>query len=332
MAWPDDLPAALMAHRGLDRRTALNALNELAALGWLVAERRGRRKHFAPGTLREVVRRYALDGLSDDSPWTRDFAPCLDLPAPVLALTQHVFTELLNNAIDHSGGTQVVVSLRQTATQAQLLVSDNGCGIFDRIGRCFAIDDPALVLLELTKGRLTTDPQRHTGRGLFYTLRAADVLDLRANVSAWQHRHWEGSRWRAGRALGRQGTSVYVAIALDTARRLDEVLRSASVDGPGYGLERTVVPLRLLAESSGLVSRSQARRVAARLADFRAVTLDFEGVTDVGHSFADELLRVFPAGQPDVEITAVHMTSGVAAMLECVRPGANHGGPGLTAP
>jgi signal transduction histidine kinase len=46
-------------------------------------------------------------------------------------MAQHAFTELLNNAIDHSGGTQVTVSMRQTPLHLQLLVSDDGCGLFD---------------------------------------------------------------------------------------------------------------------------------------------------------------------------------------------------------
>ena len=319
MARPDDLPEALMAHTGLGRRSAQKLLSQLASGGWLLATRHGRRTSFAPGALREVVRTYALEGLTEDGPWTRDFAPCFDLPAPVMALVRHAFTELLNNAIDHSGGTQVVVSLRQTATQAQLLVSDNGRGLFDSIGQGFAIEDPVHALLELAKGRLTTTPARHTGRGLFYTLLTADVLDLHANATAWQRRHWEGSRWRAGRAMARQGTSVSLAIALDTTRRLDDVLRSASLDGQGYALERTVVPLRLLAESAGLVSRSQARRVAARLQHFRAAELDFDGVDELGHSFADELFRVFPGAHPGLTLTPVHMAPRVAAMVACMQ-------------
>lgn len=133
--------------------------------------------------------------------------------APVLGLLRHVFAELLNNAIDHRSGTHVVLSPRRTPPLAQWLVSDNGCGIFDRLGRSFAIEDAAHALLELTKGRLTTDPQRHTGRGLFYTpLRAADALDLRANPIAWQphdaRRVGDAGLCSPGREPGGPGVTV----------------------------------------------------------------------------------------------------------------------------
>ena len=119
----------------------------------------------APGALRQVARSYTLYGLQEDLPWQRDFAPHFALPRHVERMVQHGFTELLNNAADHSGGTSVTVSLRQTPCHVQLLVSDDGCGVFDRLSRSFDIDDPTLAMVELSKGKLTSLPDRHAGRG-----------------------------------------------------------------------------------------------------------------------------------------------------------------------
>src|SRR5205085_66411 len=222
------------------------------------------------GPLRQVVHSYPLAGLQEDLPWARDFAPFFDLPAGLQRITQHCFCELLNNAIDHSEGTQVTVSVRQTATQLQLLVSDDGRGVFDKIHEVFALDDPALAMLELSKGKLTSQPDRHTGRGLFFSSRLADVFDLHANELAFQRREWEGGGWLPGRALKHRGTSVYAAIALDTQRTLDSVLTAWSADGAGLDFDRTIVPLRVITSSlASLESRAQARRVTARLQQFR---------------------------------------------------------------
>jgi hypothetical protein len=144
-------------------------------------------------------------------------------------------------------------------------------------------------------------------------------VDLHANANAFQHRDWEGAGWRRARAMPRQGASIYLAIALDTARTLDAVLRAASLDGAGYGFERTSVPLRLLAASGSLESRAQAKRVAARLAQFRCAQMDFDGVADIGHGFADELFRVFAREHPTVDLVPTNMTPRVAAMVESVR-------------
>ena len=91
-----------------------------------------RRPRYGPGALRQVVQRYAIAGLQEDEPWRRDFAPFFTLKPAVQRMAQHAFTELLNNAIDHSGGQQTTVSMRQTPLQLQLLVSDDGCGLFER--------------------------------------------------------------------------------------------------------------------------------------------------------------------------------------------------------
>ncbi|HET9644637.1 MAG TPA: ATP-binding protein, partial [Burkholderiaceae bacterium] len=175
---PDDLATLVVERTSCSRAAALKALRRLVELQWLTRSGTRNRPVYGPGPLRQVVRRYSLNGLAEDLPWSRDFAPNFALPPAVQRMLQHTFQELLNNAINHSGGTRVTVSVRQTLTQAQLLVSDDGCGLFDRVRNAFAIEDPMHAMLELSKGKLTTQPDRHTGRGLFFTSQLADVFDL----------------------------------------------------------------------------------------------------------------------------------------------------------
>jgi len=317
---PIDLAEHVARRMAVTRRTANRALQRLVDLNWLVREGSKNRPKFRPGLLRQVAQRYTLAGLEEDIPWSRDFAPYFNLPCEVNRMIQHAFCELLNNAIDHSEGTSVTVSLRQTQSHVQLLVSDNGRGVFDKIHEAFSLEDPALAMLELSKGKLTSQPARHTGRGLFFTSKMADIFDLHANERAFQRREWDGGGWLPGRPLGRQGTSVYAAIALDSTRTLEGVLRTYSADGHGLAFERTVVPLRLITSKlAGLESRAQARRVTARLNEFRSAEVDFSGVPHIGHGFADELFRVFTAQQPSVELVPVNMSPAVATMVESIR-------------
>lgn len=316
---PTDLAEHLAQRLSISRSTAGKTLRRLVAAQWLVREGTPRRPLHRPGLLRQAVHTYALQSLDEALPWSRDFAPLFVLSPTVARNAQHAFTELLNNAIDHSGGASVTVSVRQTPAHLQLLVSDDGCGLFARIGESFAIHDPAQAMLELSKGKLTSQPERHTGRGLYFTARIADILDLHANDSAFQHRAWERHPWQRTRPATRRGTSVFVAISLDSRVSLDAVMRDHSLDGAGYGFERTVVPLQMLASAhSGLESRAQARQIAARLAQFRRVELDFVDIADVGHSFADELFRVFAREHPNVELVPTHTSPRVAALLASV--------------
>lgn len=320
LAHPQALPQHLCERLGVQRRCALRHLRELERHQWLRRVGTSRRLQYRPGALREVVRTYALAQLQEDIAWSRDFAPSLDVATHVARMAQHAFTELVNNAVDHSGGTRVVVSMRQTATQLQLLVSDDGQGLFDVVGAHFGIPDPTLAMLELAKGKLSSQPGRHSGRGLYFTARVADVIDVHANASAFQQRQWQPDQWLPVRSACRGGTSVYVAICLDTERTLDAVMRRASLDGSGPGFDRTVVPLKLIAGAAGVLeSRALARRVAARLASFRRAEVDFQGIADVGYAFADELFRVFGREQPALRLEALNMTPAVAVQVEEIR-------------
>jgi anti-sigma regulatory factor (Ser/Thr protein kinase) len=321
LAHPQDLPAYLCQRLGVSRSSVRTQLNKLVESQWLARDGVSRKAAYKPGALRQVVRRYPLQGLQEDLPWAQDFAGHFDIKPNVARIAQHVFTELLNNAIDHSGGTSVTVSMRQTPTQVQLLVSDDGRGVFNAVAERFNITDPTIAMLELAKGKLTSQPDSHTGRGLFFSAKLADIFDLHANDAAFQQREWQREQWwQRGRPACRVGTSVYVAICVDSERTLDDVLHRYSIDGAGYGFERTVVPLKLITQAqAGLESRAQARRVAARLTQFRRVELDFEGLADVGHGFTDELFRVFGSQHPVLQLVPVNMAPRVAAMIGSVR-------------
>lgn len=317
-----DLAAHIEERTGASRRAALAALKRLVDAGWLTRSGSARRPVFAPGALRQVARSYTLYGLQEDLPWQRDFAPHFALPRHVERMIQHGFTELVNNAADHSGGSSVTVSLRQTPTHVQLLVSDDGIGVFDKICSAFQLEDPQHAMLELSKGRLTSAPDAHTGRGLFFSSQLADVFDIHANNTAYQKRAWESAGWRKGRALPRQGSSIYMAIALNTTRTLDGVMAAWSTQGDGIEFDQTRVQLRLLvSEGQALDSRAAARRVGARLTTFKRAEIDFDGVADVGHGFTDELFRVFAHAHPQVELVALNASPRIEALVKSARAG-----------
>jgi hypothetical protein len=47
--------------------------------------------------------------------------------------------------------------------------------------------------------------------------------------------------------------------------------------------------------------------------------VDFSGVTRIGHSFADELFRVFASQQPSFDLVPVNMSPAVASMVDSIR-------------
>ena len=74
--------------------------------------------------------------------------------------------------------------------------------------------------------------------------------------------------------------------------------------------------MRLFEAGSAFLSRSEAKRLAAGLDRFRQVTLDFEGVDEVGQGFVDELFRVWARDHPATRLSPIKMNDDVRFMVE----------------
>ena len=126
--------------------------------------------------------------LEEDRLWREDIRPVLgDLPANVLTICQHGFTEMMNNAIEHSAGTKVFVSVEKTALVTAMTIHDDGQGIFKKIQRELGLYNEHDAVLELAKGKLTTDPARHSGEGIFFTSRMFDSFVVTSGTVLLSH-------------------------------------------------------------------------------------------------------------------------------------------------
>jgi len=79
---------------------------------------------------------------------------------------------MLNNAIDHSEGDTVNIIAQRAHDEIDRQIFDGVEGVFDRIARTLKLENAQESLLELSKGKLTTDPSNHSGDGIFFTSRA----------------------------------------------------------------------------------------------------------------------------------------------------------------
>lgn len=101
------------------------------------------------------------------------------------------------------------------------------------------------------------------------------------------------------------------------ARTAREVFERFTPDVPDdYSFSKTVVPVRLAAlGNENLLSRSQAKRLVARIDQFKQVELDFSDVAEIGQAFADEVFRVFAKAHPQVRIVPVNANDYVRGMI-----------------
>jgi anti-sigma regulatory factor (Ser/Thr protein kinase)/biotin operon repressor len=312
----------LAAEFGLSRQAANAHLQALVREGRAEAEGSTRARVYRLATLRQAQRSYARQGLSEDVVWAEVFAPIVaDLPQNVRDIWHYGVTEMVNNAIDHSGSDEVQAMVWRTALYTEGLVIDKGEGIFRKIQKALALYDPREAILELAKGKLTTDPANHSGEGIFFTSKMFDSFHISS-----RHLHfWHGLgehdmmlEWPEDNP----GTLVGMRLDNDSPRTPKEVFLEFAAPEE-YTFDKTLVPVRLAQyEGEKLVSRSQAKRLYQRFERFRNVVLDFAGVAEIGQAFADELFRVFVAAHPAVALTPINMTQAVEQMVRRVRAGA----------
>lgn len=262
------------------------------------------------------TRRYEREGLQEDLVWRELVSPMVArLAQNVRDIWHYAATEMINNAIDHSGSPFVEVSVSMNALWTEVLVADAGEGIFVKIQRALNLHDSREAILELAKGKLTTAPERHSGEGIFFTSRALDLFEIESRHLRFSHAP------RADDAIAEQaadtpGTRVRMRLANDSPRVMREVF-DAYTDSEEYSFDKTVVPLHLAQyEGEKLVSRSQAKRVSHRFERFKRVELDFAGISEIGQAFADELFRVFANAHPHIRITSTNTAPAVTQMIQ----------------
>ena len=239
----------------------------------------------------------------------------------MIEIWQYGFTEMLNNAIDHSGGTKVVVALETTAMTAEIMILDDGEGIFRKIQHALGLADERHAVLELAKGKFTTDPDRHTGEGIFFTSRMLDKFDILSGGVFFTHEFSDDEDWIIERAQFTSGTAVWMKLDNHTARSMNKIFNRFAAPEE-FAFTRTVVPVRLAQYGDDrLISRSQAKRLVNRVDRFKTVIFDFDGVDSIGQAFADEVFRVFANRHPEIELHAVKMTRSVRNMVSRAKSG-----------
>jgi hypothetical protein len=112
--------------------------------------------------------------------------------------------------------------------------------LFQKIQQSFNLPDQRYAILELAKGKLTTDPSRHTGEGAFFSSRMFDRFAIGADKIYYGHKFGDDLDWFMD--WGTAGTTVFMDLGNHTSRTPKRIFdQFASPDGD-YGFNKTVVP------------------------------------------------------------------------------------------
>jgi anti-sigma regulatory factor (Ser/Thr protein kinase) len=133
-------------------------------------------------------RTFALAGLEEDRVFAalaEDVPAIASLDSDATQTVGYIVTKLVNNAIDHSSGTKVDVRVRVTGDRLELAIEDDGVGAFAHVRDSLGLEDELAAIEQISKGKTTTDSERHTGEGLFFSSKAVDVFRLESGKFAW---------------------------------------------------------------------------------------------------------------------------------------------------
>jgi Mn-dependent DtxR family transcriptional regulator len=274
-----------------------------------------RRRH-KPKSLR---RSYVLQGLEEDQVWLEidtELNLKRALSSTAHEIARYAFTEMMNNAIEHSQSKKCQMESGFDAYHFWFRLRDYGIGLFYSISSKLKLRDENEALFQLLKGKTTTMKERHSGEGIYFTSKAVDFLSFRSHKILLVFDNLQKNVF-AERKRFIKGTEVLVLIRKRSKRKLQSVFAEFAPEEFDYRFEKTRVLVRLL--GTDYVSRSEARRLLQGLEKFQEVILDFKHVKSLGQAFADEIVRVFAQSHPHIRIRVVNLDPALQPIVRHVQ-------------
>ena len=318
-AHPHDIVNLTMAEFGVTRTTVHRHLNTLIKADKI--EKIGvtnTSQYFLKESFNKVISFKITEDLSESDIWQKEFSSIATKLKPnIEEICYYSFTEMVNNAKDHSEGSRVIIASEKKGNKLIFSISDNGVGIFKKIKDAFGLDDERESVLQLSKGKLTTDKSRHSGEGIFFTSRAVDCFEILANgIFYLRANTQEGWFVQEKKNTSNYSTVVQFEIETTSDRRLRNVFEKYQ-NPETMAFDRTHILVSLsLSNEDHFVSRSQAKRIMLGLEKFNHIILDFKGIKTVGQAFVDEVFRVFKERFPHIEIDVTNTNEDIDFMIK----------------
>ena len=320
-----DIVKTVIRKFGLSRQAVLRHMYVLIQGGRVTAHGKTKDRYYE---LNPIVNRTVTititPKLEEDKIGRKYLFPHLsDFSSNLREICEYGFMEIVNNVISHSEGDQCTLKLNITAKNVHMYVHDNGVGIFRKIKEHFDLENQHHAILELSKGRLTTNPKTHIGDGIFSIIHLFDKVQINSGGLCWKYDISKGHQVvESGSDQG--GTSVSINIATSSKNRLQNVFNKYSTEIKTSLFDRTEVPVILgKFDSENFMSRSQARRLSRNLEKFHEVCIDFKGIKLIGDSFADEIFRVFQNQHPDLKIDCINTNVQIENLVSGVKNNGN---------
>ena len=234
-------------------------------------------------------------------------------------ILNYTFTEMLNNAIEHSSGNEITIFYTEDYKRIFVYIEDNGIGIFRKIKEDHNLENENQAIFELQKGKLTSDAENHSEEGIFFTSKVVDFFQIKSFDKEFYTGNAQNLyNFQKIENIDNEikGTSVLFILDKNTERTTFQVFQEYTDDN--YVFDKTTITVHLAKEYMGesFMSRSQARRILLNAEKFRIIFLDFSEVDIIGQAFADEIFRVYINKNPDIQIIPINANAEVDFMIK----------------
>ncbi|MBU0686519.1 MAG: DUF4325 domain-containing protein [Candidatus Margulisbacteria bacterium] len=240
------------------------------------------------------------------------------LPENIKSIFTYAFSEMLNNAIEHSTSIRIGIEVAIQGGVLSFVVKDSGIGVFRNVKKKRKLKSEDEAIQDLMKGKTTTMPKSHSGEGIFFTSKAGDlfILDSFGRQLIVNNRIPDIFVNKTKKI--KRGTKVVFKIDVSSQQHLEELFQQYTnqTKDSDYGFDKTMIQVKLYTLGGVHISRSQARRILAGLEKFKVIVFDFNKVPVVGQAFADEIFRVFHNKHPKIILETQNMNEGVKFMVE----------------
>jgi anti-sigma regulatory factor (Ser/Thr protein kinase) len=231
---------------------------------------------------------------------------------PAADIAVYAFTEMLNNAIDHSLGAEAHITFTISDEMWSFEIIDDGVGVLGRIQEKFKLDSPLEAVGELTKGKRTTAPEAHTGEGIFFTSKMVAKFSIESQCIQWSCDNLIDDFSILASDVD-SGTRVRCEVLTAPRWRALDIFERFSSN---HEFTKSRPVIKLFELGTDFVSRSEAKRLVSGLENFKEVDLDFAKVKGIGQGFADQVFRVWQKAHPETRLHVINASAEVRFMID----------------
>ena len=302
---------------GFSRQYIVRLLNGLMSQGEIHRRGKTRAARYYPGKASNEINHIELikerQGLSEYAVFEEVLGRMqlnTQLNKNCLTIFDYAFTEMLNNAIDHSHSKKVWINVKFDHTNVTFIIKDLGIGAIESIKQGFEIRDDFLALEHLFKGKQTTAKEAHSGQGIFFTSKVVDTYKIATSNMEFIIDNIKADEFLRD-IRQRKGTTVTCQIKMNTRRKIKDVFDKYT--GDDYEFNQNIVKINL-SKHKRLMSRSEAKRLLLGLDEYAVLDFNFKNVDEVGQGFCDEVFRVYANRNPG-KLLSYHGASDVVRYM-----------------